>query len=228
MAKLISGSTIRRGGSGEFIDLAGAMPQLPPTDTTATGFTIVTDSLLRTTYRSSLGFVEFSDASMYSSLPEGTIRILDFQTSYQKPAPFQFILKNKNLSVNQGEGMLLELQLQGDLLPQDVYIHYGENTYKLDKKDISNFEYNLLNIQNSDELYFSGGEFNSETYKLNVLKSSINITKELQNYKWVTDKNGNTLNQPADSFNHGMDAIRYVALNKLGIKPKGSFYVKGL
>ena len=103
-------------------------------------------------------------------IKQGTIRILDFQTSYQKPAPFQFILKNKNLSVNQGEGMLLELQLQGDLLPQDVYIHYGENTYKLDKKDISNFEYNLLNIQNSDELYFSGGEFNSETYKLNVLK----------------------------------------------------------
>lgn len=103
-------------------------------------------------------------------IKQGTKRILDFQTSYQKPAPFQFILKNKNLSVNQGDGILLELQLKGDMLPQDVYIHYGENTYKLDKEDISTFEYNLLNIQNSDELYFSGGDFNSETYKLNVLK----------------------------------------------------------
>jgi hypothetical protein len=81
MPRLISGSTIRRGGSGDFIDLKGAMPQLPPTDTTATGFTLVTDSLLRTTYRSSLGFVEFKDASIYSSLPEGTITIVATGTS---------------------------------------------------------------------------------------------------------------------------------------------------
>lgn len=75
MTRLLSGSTIRRGGSEEFIDLKGAMPQLPPSETTATGFTLVTDSLLRTTYRSSLGFVEFTSATMFSSLPEGTIRV---------------------------------------------------------------------------------------------------------------------------------------------------------
>jgi hypothetical protein len=76
MAKLLSGSALRRGGSGEFIDLAGAQPQLPPSETTETGFTVVTDSLLRTSYRSSLGFIEFNTASMYSALPEGTVRIL--------------------------------------------------------------------------------------------------------------------------------------------------------
>lgn len=75
MTRLLSGSTIRRGGSGEFIDLAGAQPQLPPTNTTATGFTLVTDSLLRTTYKSSLGYIEFTSATMFSSLPEGSIKI---------------------------------------------------------------------------------------------------------------------------------------------------------
>ena len=76
MPSLLSGSTLRRGGSGEFIDLAGAQPQLPATETTLTGFTLVTNELLQTSYRSSLGFVEFHTASMYSALPEGTIRIL--------------------------------------------------------------------------------------------------------------------------------------------------------
>jgi hypothetical protein len=75
MTRLLSGSTLRRGGSGQFIDLQGAMPQLPASETTATGFTIVTDSLLRTTYRSSLGYIEFTSATMFSSLPEGTIRV---------------------------------------------------------------------------------------------------------------------------------------------------------
>lgn len=82
MAKLLSGSTLRRGGSGEFLDLKGAMPQLPPSETTATGFTVATDSLYRTRYRSSLGFIEFHTATMYSALPEGTIRILATGTSF--------------------------------------------------------------------------------------------------------------------------------------------------
>ncbi len=76
MPSLLSGKTLRRGGSGQFIDLAGAMPQLPATDTTLTGFTLVTDSLLRTSYKSSLGFIEFTSASMYSALPEKPITIL--------------------------------------------------------------------------------------------------------------------------------------------------------
>lgn len=77
MASLLSGKTLRRGGSGEYIDLAGAMPQLPATDTTLTGFTLVTDPLLRTSYSSALGFIQFSSSSMYSSLPTGSIRILN-------------------------------------------------------------------------------------------------------------------------------------------------------
>jgi hypothetical protein len=76
MPGLLSGSLLRRGGSGEFIDLAGAQPQLPPTDTTSTGYTVVTDGLLRTSYRSSLGNVEFKNAELWSNLTTGTIRIL--------------------------------------------------------------------------------------------------------------------------------------------------------
>jgi len=76
MPGLLSGSLLRRGGSGEFIDLASAQPQLPPTDTTSTGYTLVTDGLLRTSYRSSLGNVEFRNAELWSNLTTGTIRIL--------------------------------------------------------------------------------------------------------------------------------------------------------
>ena len=68
MPNLLSGSLLRRGGSGDFIDLAGAQPQLPPTDTTATGYSLITDGLLRTAYRSSLGYVEFRDSTMWSAL----------------------------------------------------------------------------------------------------------------------------------------------------------------
>jgi len=52
-------------------------------------------------------------------------------------------------------------------------------------------------------------------YKLFVTKRSLNIIKELRNYRWMTDKTGKALNVPIDAFNHSIDALRYVALNKL-------------
>lgn len=56
-------------------------------------------------------------------------------------------------------------------------------------------------------------------YKFNVTSSSKNLKTELNSYKWKIDKNGNTLNVPIDAFNHLLDPLRYVALNKLNVKP---------
>ncbi|MBB3967748.1 PBSX family phage terminase large subunit [Mucilaginibacter phyllosphaerae] len=55
-------------------------------------------------------------------------------------------------------------------------------------------------------------------YKLNVTRNSVNLRKELGKYRWKTDQNGKTINQPIDSCNHLIDPLRYVALNKLNTK----------
>lgn len=55
-----------------------------------------------------------------------------------------------------------------------------------------------------------------QRYKWNVTSRSLNVIQELRNYQWKTDKQtGRQLNIPVDGFNHALDAIRYVALNKL-------------
>ncbi|HEK21225.1 PBSX family phage terminase large subunit [Mucilaginibacter sp.] len=55
-------------------------------------------------------------------------------------------------------------------------------------------------------------------YTINVTRSSVNLRKELSKYTWKTDKSGQPLNQPIDAYNHLIDPLRYVALNKLMIK----------
>lgn len=53
-------------------------------------------------------------------------------------------------------------------------------------------------------------------YTLNVTRGSVNLRKELNNYKWKVDKaTGKATNEPIDAFNHALDAVRYVALNRL-------------
>jgi len=62
-------------------------------------------------------------------------------------------------------------------------------------------------------------------YSICITKRSTNIIKEFKNYTYTQDKEGKWLNSPIDSFNHAIDAIRYVVLtdvlgkNKKRISP---------
>ena len=48
-----------------------------------------------------------------------------------------------------------------------------------------------------------------QQYELLVTSSSTNLIKELRNYTWDTDKEGNKLNKPIDAYNHLIDGVRY-------------------
>lgn len=120
MARLLSGSTLRSGGSGEFITLADAQPQLPATDTIETGFTIVTDELLRTSYRSSLGFVEFNQAQLYSSLPSGSIKILATGSTFLSVST-----STGNLVVEGGVGIGGNMHIAKDIVVNGLTIGKG-------------------------------------------------------------------------------------------------------
>lgn len=52
-------------------------------------------------------------------------------------------------------------------------------------------------------------------YNIHVTRRSVGILENLRSYKWAKDKDGNTTNKPEDKNNHGIDAVRYVALEKL-------------
>ncbi len=52
-------------------------------------------------------------------------------------------------------------------------------------------------------------------FKINITRNSTNTIKEFRSYKWATDSSGKTINKPVDFNNHTIDAIRYVALNKI-------------
>lgn len=48
-----------------------------------------------------------------------------------------------------------------------------------------------------------------------VTKRSYNLQKELRNYVWDKDKDGNYINTPVDANNHAVDASRYYVLSAL-------------
>lgn len=120
MPNLLSGSRLRSGGSGDFLKLEDAMPQLPATETTLTGFTIATDPVLRTSYRSSLGFVEFTTSSMYSALPDGIVYVLATGTHYASTTT-----STGNLVVQGGIGVGANMTVEDDITVNRITIGRG-------------------------------------------------------------------------------------------------------
>jgi phage terminase large subunit len=58
-----------------------------------------------------------------------------------------------------------------------------------------------------------------------VTRESTNLIKELRNYTWDTDRTGASLGVPIDRYNHAIDAVRYVALNKLSANAGGRYVI---
>jgi len=50
-----------------------------------------------------------------------------------------------------------------------------------------------------------------------IQQDSVNLLKELKNYRWKTDRNGNKLDSPVKFGDHILDALRYSIFSKLTI-----------
>jgi len=68
-----------------------------------------------------------------------------------------------------------------------------------------------INLINQNEIY--------------ITPRSTNLIHELQNYVWLKDREGNTLNKPLDAFNHCIDAMRYALTSQLENPNKGKYYI---
>jgi len=102
-------------------------------------------------------------------LREGTNSFFKYNQYIAPRAPFTFVLQNKKLTVIQGDDLTLQLKLNGDLFPNEVYIEDGKNTYKLEKLSINRFTYTIKNIQDDKKFVFKGGGFQSHAFNVNVI-----------------------------------------------------------
>jgi phage terminase large subunit len=59
---------------------------------------------------------------------------------------------------------------------------------------------------------------------LYITQDSPDLMKEIRNYKWMEDKNGQTLEDPVKSMDHALDAMRYPIHSHL-TKPSGKYHI---
>lgn len=132
-------------------------------------------------------------------ISNGAKRIVQFDKEFTPKNPFEFELRNKNLTVIRHNNFNLEIEFTGDKVPNDVYLIDGNNKYRLAKKNTSNFEYEFRNVQNSINFKLKTGEFYSSTFELSLIeKPVINKFSVKLNYPKYTLKENEVVNNSGD------------------------------
>lgn len=106
-------------------------------------------------------------------IKEGTKRLYHNDTFYEKEAPFQFVIQNQNLKALQFENFNLEVKIEGDVLPNEVFVEADKNIFKLKKKEKNLFSYEFVNLQKSTVFQFAANGFHSKEYTIDVVAKPV-------------------------------------------------------
>ncbi|MGQ7870219.1 DUF4175 family protein [Sunxiuqinia sp. sy24] len=95
-------------------------------------------------------------------------RLVAYDESFQKPAPFTFEILNDSLKVKKGNGLKLQAKCKGSDIPEVLYINIAGSDYLMTKEDTI-FSYSLEHIMNSFTVYFTNLTYESEKFQIDVL-----------------------------------------------------------
>ncbi len=105
-----------------------------------------------------------------SMIKESTSRLINNNTKYERDAPFHFIIEKEDLSVVQFSDYLLKVEIEGELLPDEVFIDIDNYHYRLTKDQANQFSYKFSNVQKATDFQLFSSGVTSDEYTLDVLK----------------------------------------------------------
>ncbi|MBI4929940.1 MAG: DUF4175 domain-containing protein [Bacteroidetes bacterium] len=134
-----------------------------------------------------------------SIIKDSTERLLNHGTYFEKQAPFQFLIQNKDLKTPQQEDFLLEVQLDGKEIPDEIFVNLNGSEYKLTKENKTEFSFLFKNVQKNIPFHFSAEGFSSKNYELVALPKPILLDFSLRlNYPKYIGKKDETLHNTGD------------------------------
>jgi hypothetical protein len=104
------------------------------------------------------------------SIRDSAFRLINTNREFSRPAPFSFVLDKGSLSVVQFEDFPLIVKIEGDILPNEVFITVENIQYRLTKESPDVFSYRFNNVQKDLNFRLLSGGVQSEKYTLSVLK----------------------------------------------------------
>ncbi|GAA4469145.1 hypothetical protein GCM10023093_28050 [Nemorincola caseinilytica] len=104
---------------------------------------------------------------------ESSERLLRPTTEFERPAPFRFVVKNKDLTAVRNSDLSITMQVEGDALPADASVEIGDELVAMRPTEGHTFEYTFRNVTEAMEFRFHAAGFRSRPYAIRVIQRPV-------------------------------------------------------
>lgn len=133
----------------------------------------------------------FWDKELFSSSYE---RVVNYDTAYEPPAPFNFVLLNDDLTAIENKSFTVKVRTDGAVVPENASVSFNNETYYLNQIGPGLFEYTFDRPSESFDFQFSANKVTSQPYRVDVVKTPSLLGFEMfLNYPSYTGKKDETL-----------------------------------
>lgn len=110
----------------------------------------------------------FWDSNLFS---DSYKRVVNYDTAYEPPAPYQFVVQNDTLSAVENRNFTLRVKAVGDVMPENATIRFNNEVYYMEQLSPGYFEY--VFVQPSENITFrmASNKIESRGYELEVIKT---------------------------------------------------------
>jgi hypothetical protein len=110
-------------------------------------------------------------------------RVVHFTKQYEAPAPFKFVVVNKELNVKQNQNYTLQVTTVGKVVPENISVIINDASYFLEEVKPGLFQYTFENVNKNISFSLEANDVNSQNYILNVVDvPSIQSFKMILNF----------------------------------------------
>ncbi len=98
-------------------------------------------------------------------------RVVNYDTAYEPPAPFSFLILNESLQAIENKGYTVRIQTKGEVVPENASISYNNESYYLHQIAPGLFEYTFLQPKEAIDFKLNANNVISKEYTLEVIQT---------------------------------------------------------
>ena len=115
-------------------------------------------------------FIVFYWSGNESIIAQSLNRVVHFNTAFLPPAPFEFVVLNSKLEVEQNKDFILKVKTRGSVVPENVLIFLGNESYYLEKGSNGEFQFTITKPVDKVIFHLEANAVVSPEFEVNIVK----------------------------------------------------------
>ncbi len=130
---------------------------------------------------------------------EGSSRLLQPTKAFEKPSPFQFVIKNPSLTAIRNSDFVITVEAKGNALPAEAFVETGNERVPMQPLENHSFQYTFKNVTDPINFRFYGAGYYSGPNTLKVVQRPVLKSFKVQvDYPAYTGKKNETRSSLSD------------------------------